>query len=90
MTISDRAKTHAEDRASWFREISLVTSNKIRAFIFLPWKKYNQQSIDRLNYGAEIAWVGAEKDEEDFLSFIDELLDVFELPQAPEHCPNCQ
>jgi CRISPR/Cas system-associated exonuclease Cas4 (RecB family) len=50
----------------------------------------NQQSIDRLNYGAEIVWVEVEKDEEAFLSFIDEVLNVLELPEAPEHSPNCQ
>lgn len=50
----------------------------------------NQNSIDRLNYGAEIVWVEIEKDEQGFLSFIDEVLDVLELPEAPEYSPNCQ
>ena len=35
-------------------------------------------------------WIEIEKDEEGFLSFIDGVLDVLELPEAPQHSPNCQ
>lgn len=37
----------------------------------------NQQSVDRLNYGAEIVWVETEKDEHGFLKFIDEVLSAW-------------
>ncbi len=30
------------------------------------------------------------KDEQGFLNFMDEVLDVLELPEPPEHSPNCQ
>ena len=39
---------------------------------------------------AEITWIEIEKDEPGFLEFIDEVLDVLELPEAPGHSPNCQ
>jgi hypothetical protein len=74
-------------------KLVLSPVTKLGLLYFYPAKIYiNQQSIDRLNYGAEIVWVGVEveKDEEDFLSFIDEVLNVLELPEAPEHLPNCQ
>ncbi len=43
-----------------------------------------------LNYGAEIVWIEIQKDEAGFLSFIDEVMDVLELPDAPGHSPKCQ
>ncbi|HEY87688.1 MAG TPA: hypothetical protein G4O06_06680 [Dehalococcoidia bacterium] len=73
-------------------KLALSSVTKLGLLYFYPDKYINQQSIDRLNYGAEIVWVGVEveKDEEDFLSFIDEVLNVLELPEAPEHLPNYQ
>ena len=69
--------------------LSLSPVTKLGLLYFYP-DNINQQSIDRLNYGAEIVWVEVEKDEQVFLNFIDEVLDVLELPEAPEHSPNCQ
>ncbi len=43
-----------------------------------------------LNYGAEIVWIEIEKDESGFLGFIDEVMDVLELPEAPDCSPSCQ
>ena len=72
-------------------KLVLSPVTKLGLLYFYPAKIYiNQQSIDRLNYGAEIVWVEVEKDEEGFLSFIDEVLNVLELPEAPEHSPKCQ
>jgi len=70
-------------------KLALSPVTKLGLLYFYP-DNINQQSIDRLNYGAEIVWVEVEKDEEAFLSFIDEVLNVLELPEAPEHSPNCQ
>ena len=69
--------------------LSLSPVTRFGLLYFYP-DNINQQSIDRLNYGAEIVWVEVEKDEEGFLRFIDGVLDVLELPEAPEHSPNCQ
>jgi len=70
-------------------KLSLSPVTKLGLLYFYP-DNINQQSIDRLNYGAEIVWVGIEKDEQGFLSFIDEVLDVLELAEAPEHSPRCE
>ncbi len=67
--------------------LSLVT--KLGLFYFYP-DNIDQQSIDRLNYGAEIVWVEVEKDEEGFIRFLDEVMGVLELPEAPEHSPRCR
>ena len=70
-------------------KLALSPVTKLGLLYFYP-DNINQQSIDRLNYGAEIVWVEVEKDEEGFLSFIDKVLGMLELPKAPEHSPNCQ
>ncbi len=69
--------------------LALSPVTKLGLLYFYP-DNINQQSIDRLNYGAEIVWVEIEKDERGFLKFIDGVLDVLELPEAPEHSPSCQ
>lgn len=69
--------------------LALSPVTKLGLLYFYP-DNINQQSIDRLNYGAEIVWVEVEKDEEGFLGFIDEVLDVLELSDAPDASPNCQ
>jgi len=69
--------------------LALSPVTKLGLLYFYP-DDINQQSIDRLNYGAEIVWIEVEKDEDSFLSFIDGVLDVLELPEAPEHSPKCQ
>ena len=50
----------------------------------------SQQCIERLSYEAEITWIEVEKNEQNFLEFIDEVLYVLESPEAPECSPNCQ
>ncbi len=58
--------------------------------LYLNPENISQSSITRLSYEAEITWVEIEKDEEGFLRFVDEVLDLLELPEAPGHSPNCQ
>ena len=69
--------------------LALSPVTKLGLLYFYP-DTINQQSIDRLNYGADITWVEVEKDEESFIKFIDKALNVLELPKEPEHAPNCQ
>jgi CRISPR/Cas system-associated exonuclease Cas4 (RecB family) len=70
-------------------KLALSPVTKLGLLYFYP-ESVNQQGIDRLFYEAEIIWVEIEKDEEGFLNFIDEVLNVLELPEAPEHSPACQ
>jgi len=70
-------------------KLALSPVKKLGLLYFYP-DNINQQSIERLNYGAEIVWVEVEKDEEGFLGFIDEVMGVLESPQAPEYSPTCQ
>jgi len=69
--------------------LALSPITKLGLLYFYP-SNINQQDIERLNYEAEITWIEIEKDEQRFLKFLDEVLDVLELPVAPEHSPNCQ
>ena len=70
-------------------KLALSPITKLGLLYFYP-DNINQQSIDRLNYGAEIVWKEVEKDEQDFLNFIDEVLSALELPEPPECSPDCQ
>jgi len=70
-------------------KLALAPVTKLGLLYFYP-DNITQNSIDRLNYGAEIVWVEVEKDEKGFIRFLDEVLSVLELPEAPEHSPNCQ
>jgi hypothetical protein len=78
------ALEHPADNA-----LALSPVTKLGLLYFYP-ANINQHSIDRLSYGAEITWIEIEKDEGIFLNFIDKVLNLLELPEAPEHSPNCQ
>lgn len=71
--------------------LALSPVTKLGLLYFYP-ESVNQQGLERLSYEAEITWIEIEKDEGGFLKFIDEVLDVPELPEPPEHsldCPWC-
>jgi CRISPR/Cas system-associated exonuclease Cas4 (RecB family) len=70
-------------------KLALSPVTKLGLLYFYP-DNIDQQSIDRLNYGAEIVWVEVEKDEEGFIRFLDEVMGVLELPEAPEHSSKCR
>ena len=70
-------------------KLSLSPVTKLGLLYFYP-DGVSQQSVDRLFYEADITWVEIPKDEQSFLEFIDGVLDVLELPEPPEHSPNCQ
>jgi hypothetical protein len=70
-------------------KLALSPVTKLGLLYFYP-ESVSQQSLDRLFYEAEVTWIEIEKDEEGFLNFIDGVLDLLELPEAPEHSLNCQ
>ena len=71
------------------RALALSPITKLGLLYFYP-SGVSQHNLERLSYEAEITWIEIEKREEGFLRFIEEVLDVLELPEAPEHSPNCQ
>ena len=70
-------------------KLALSPITKMGLLYFYP-SSINQQSAEHLFYRAEITWIEIEKDEKSFLQFIDGVLDVLELPEAPDHSPSCQ
>jgi len=70
-------------------KLDLSPVTKLGLLYFYP-DNISQHSIERLNYGAEIVWVEVEKNEQGFLSFMDEVLFVLESPEVPECSPGCQ
>lgn len=70
-------------------KLYLFPITKLGLLYFYP-SSINQQSIEHLFYRAEITWIEIKKDEKGFLQFIDRVLDVLELPEAPEQSPGCQ
>jgi len=71
------------------RALALTPITKLGLLYFYP-SSINQSSIRRLSYRADITWVEIEKDEDDFLQFLDKVLGVLELPELPECTPGCQ
>lgn len=69
--------------------LALSPVSKMGLLYFYP-SSVSQPSIERLFYETEITWIEIEKNEQGFLSFIDEVLDLLESPEAPETSSNCQ
>ena len=69
--------------------LALSPVTKLGLLYFFP-ESVSQQNIERLAYESEITWVEIEKDEQGFLKFMDKVLDVLELTEAPKYSPNCQ
>jgi hypothetical protein len=69
--------------------LSLSPISRMGLLYFYP-SSVNQTGIERLSYDAQITWVEIEKDEQKFLGFMDEVLNVLESAEAPEPSPSCQ
>jgi CRISPR/Cas system-associated exonuclease Cas4 (RecB family) len=70
-------------------KLSLSPVTKLGLLYFYP-DHIHQDNIDQLHYGAQIVWIEIEKKEQGFLGFIDEVMDVLERPEPPEHSSSCQ
>jgi len=69
--------------------LGLFPVSKLGLLYFHP-SKTSQVSTDWLSYDAEIHWIEVVKDEEGFLGFVDEVLNVLESPEVPPPSPGCQ
>jgi len=69
--------------------LGLSPISKIGLLYFYP-SKITQPSIEWLSYDAEIRWIEIEKDNERFLNFIEEVLNVIESPEPPSPSAGCQ
>ena len=71
------------------KALSLSPISKLGLLYFYP-SSINQQKLEKLSYDADITWIEVAKDENDFLKFLNQVLDVLESTEAPEHSPSCQ
>jgi len=71
------------------RALALSPISKLGLLYFYP-SQVNQRSVKHLSYRADITWVEVQKDNDEFLQFLDTVLGVLELPEAPEHSRTCQ
>lgn len=69
--------------------LALSPVTRLGLLYFYP-TAVSQQCIEHLSYEAEITWIEVEKNEQTFLEFMDEVLDVLESSEAPQCSPNCQ
>ena len=69
--------------------LALSPITKLGLLYFYP-SQVNQRSVKHLSYKADITWIEVEKDEQSFLGFLDDVLGLLELPEAPECSPTCQ
>jgi hypothetical protein len=72
-----------------YTALALSPVTKLGLLYFYP-SEVSQDSVEKLFYGADITWIKIGKDEDSFLKFLDEAMGILELPEAPEHSPNCQ
>ena len=71
------------------RALAISPITKLGLLYFYP-SGINQNNLEKLSYEAEITWIEVEKDEDSFLGFVDDVLGLLELPEAPECSPICQ
>jgi hypothetical protein len=69
--------------------LALAPVTSLGLLYFYP-SAISQQSVERLSYDAEITWIEVEKSEQEFLEFIDEVLDILESPTPPPCSAGCQ
>lgn len=69
--------------------LSLSPITKMGLLYFYP-SSISQQSIEKIAFESGITWIEIEKNQQRFLKFIDDVLNILELPEAPEHSPACQ
>ena len=68
--------------------LSLSPISKMGLLYFYP-SKVSQQNTEWLSFDAEIHWAEIDKDEQGFLNFIGEVLDMLESDEPPEPSPDC-
>lgn len=69
--------------------LTLSPVTKMGLLYFYP-SGIEQEDIERISYEAEVSWIEIEKDEQQFLGFVGEVLDLLESPEAPDPSPSCQ
>lgn len=57
--------------------------------LYFPPERIKQDSIERLLYEADIHWVEIERNDKNFLNFLDEVMKILESDQLPEPSPDC-
>lgn len=70
-------------------KLSLSPITKLGLLYFYP-SEVNQTNVESLSYKAKITWKEIEKNEQGFLEFIDEVLELLDSPEAPDPSPDCQ
>lgn len=70
-------------------KLSLSPITKLGLLYFYP-SEVNQTNVESLSYKAEITWKEIEKNEQGFLEFIDEVLEILDSPEAPDPSLDCQ
>ena len=68
--------------------LNLSPISRLGLFYFYP-TQVSQKNIEWLSYDSEICMLEIEKNNEGFLSFIDEVLTLLESPDAPEASTDC-
>ena len=69
--------------------LKLSPVKKLGLLYFYP-SRVSQEKIDWLSFDAKIHWEEIPKDEQGFLKFLAEVLEVLDSPQLPGSSPSCQ
>lgn len=70
--------------------LSLSPVTKLGLMYFHPQRTLQRENqIEKLLYEADVEWMEIKKDQDNFLNFVKEMLEVLELSFPPEPDPNC-
>ena len=69
--------------------LGLSPITKLGLLYFHP-QRTKQENLEQLLYESDIYWVEAERNDEKFLSFIDEVLAILNSPTPPDPSPDCE
>lgn len=70
-------------------KLKLFPVSKLGLLYFNP-SKISQNEKDWLSYDSKVHWIGIPKDEENFLSFLSQVLTLLESEKLPSHSSNCK
>lgn len=72
-----------------YKSLELTPISKLGLIYFYP-EDTAQDEVGSLSYIARIHWVEIEKNEQAFLDFLDEVMNILESPHPPEPSPDCK
>jgi hypothetical protein len=69
--------------------LGLSPVTRLGLLYFYP-TEVSQESVERLSYNAQIKWIEVKRQDQEFLSFMQDVMRLLSSPDLPEPSPDCQ